>query len=358
MTTRLVLVGGFLGAGKTTLINKAARLLSDSGRSIALIANDQGEALVDTQFARGNGFETSEVLRGCFCCRFPDLMNSARGLVGKVRPDLIIAEPVGSCTDLQATVVAPLRSLYRDEFAVAPLMVLVDSSRFSSDEIEARSIGGYLRKHQVEEAEYVVLSKVDMISKARISELIDAVRSLNPAATVIPYSAITGQGLDDILKVMDSDLTSKGSPVDVDYDTYADAEAELGWYNGLLSFRVSRMDSYELASKILRYIAESYDPQDIAHAKVMLRSNTNAAKMSLIFSNLTVDGVRGSRYAEGDVELFVNGRVVSSPETLRTVIQQAVRRALGEMGVEDYEFTDDCFSPGRPNPTYRMKASS
>jgi hypothetical protein len=43
---------------------------------------------------------------------------------------------------------------------------------------------------------------------------------------------------------------------------------------------------------------------------------------------------------------------------LRTVIQQAVRRALGEMGVEDYEFTDDCFSPGRPNPTYRMKASS
>ncbi len=48
MTTRLVLVGGFLGAGKTTLINKAARLLSDSGRSIALIANDQGEALVDT----------------------------------------------------------------------------------------------------------------------------------------------------------------------------------------------------------------------------------------------------------------------------------------------------------------------
>lgn len=133
----------------------------------------------------------------------------------------------------------PLRSLYRDEFAVAPLMVLVDSSRFSSDEIEARSIGGYLRKHQVEEAEYVILSKVDMISKARISELIDAVRSLNPAATVIPYSAITGQGLDDILKVMDSDLTSKGSPVDVDYDTYADAEAELGWYNGLLSFRVS-----------------------------------------------------------------------------------------------------------------------
>lgn len=55
MTTRLVLVGGFLGAGKTTLINKAARLLSDSGRSIALIANDQGEALVDTQFAREMG---------------------------------------------------------------------------------------------------------------------------------------------------------------------------------------------------------------------------------------------------------------------------------------------------------------
>ncbi|WP_019177972.1 GTP-binding protein [Methanomassiliicoccus luminyensis] len=356
MVTRIVLIGGFLGAGKTTLINKAAKQMVGSGKKVALIANDQGEALVDTQFSRGNGYQTAEVLRGCFCCRFPDLMQGARGLISEFRPDIIIAEPVGSCTDLQATVVAPLRSLYKDEFAVAPLMVLVDSSRLSSDEIEAKSIGGYLRKHQIEEAEYVVLSKADMIPKARLEELIAEVKKLNPAAKVIGYSAITGQGFDEILGIINSSQISNGSPVDVDYDTYADAEAELGWYNGYLTFSVAKMDAYDLGTKVLRYIAERYDPQDIAHAKVLLRSGTSTVKLSLILSNLTVDGVKGSRYAEGEVELFVNGRVVSSPEALRTNIQSAVKRALSEAGVQDYRFTDDCFSPGRPNPTYRMKA--
>jgi G3E family GTPase len=356
MTTRIVLIGGFLGAGKTTLINTAARRLSDSGKSIGLITNDQGEALVDTQFSRGNGFETAEVLRGCFCCRFPDFMQSARGLVGSSSPDFIIAEPVGSCTDLQATVLAPLRMIYHDEFTVAPLMVLVDSSRLSSDELEAKSIGGYLRKHQIEEAEYVVLSKVDMISKARLQEIVEAVQRLNPKAKVITYSAITGLGLEEIMKVVDSNLKSAGIPVDVDYDTYANAEAELGWYNGHVTFHASRMDAYDLGSKVLRYIAENYDPQDIAHAKVLLRSNSNAVKMSLIFSNLTVDGVKGSRYAEGEVELFVNGRVVSAPDVLRAKVRSAVSRAMREASVVDYEFTDDCFSPGRPNPTYRMSS--
>ena len=124
MTTRIAILGGFLGAGKTTLMTKIAAELVRSGRTVGLITNDQGEALVDTQFSRSMGFEVAEVLRGCFCCRFNDLLMSARGLVADHRPDYIIAEPVGSCTDLQTTVVAPLQTIYGEEFDVAPLMIL------------------------------------------------------------------------------------------------------------------------------------------------------------------------------------------------------------------------------------------
>ena len=347
-------MGGFLGAGKTTLINKVAGKLTANGRKVAIINNDQGVDLVDTQYSRGKGFRTAEVLGGCFCCRFPDLLKNTREIVADEHPDMVLAEPVGSCTDLQATVVAPLLVLYRDEFTVAPLMVLVDSSRLSSDEIEAKSIGGYLRKHQIEEAEYVVLSKVDMISSARLQEMIDAVKSINPKAPVIAYSAITEKGLDEIVELVASDRRSAGAPVNVDYDTYADAEAELGWYNGQITFVTDRVDTYDLGNKVLRYLAEGYEPQDIAHAKVMIRSPVSAMKMSLIFSNLTTDGVTGSRYAQGDVQMLVNGRVVSSPEKLRSNVQAAVRRAMSEVGVSDYTYVDDCFSPGRPNPTHRM----
>ncbi len=354
LTTRIVLIGGFLGAGKTTLINKVAGKLTAAGKKAAIINNDQGVALVDTQYSRGKGFATAEVLGGCFCCRFPDLLKSARELVADEHPEMILAEPVGSCTDLQATVVAPFRVIFRDEFTVAPLMVLVDSSRLSSDEIDARSIGGYLRKHQIEEAEYIVLSKVDMISAARLQEIIDAVKSINSTAPVIAYSALTGKGLDEIVELVASDRRSAGAPVDVDYDTYANAEAELGWYNGQISFTAERVDTYHLGTKVLRYLAEGYEPQDIAHAKVMIRSPVSAMKMSLIFSNLTTDGVTGSRYAQGDVEMLVNGRVVSSPERLQESIRSAVRKAMEETSIDNYDFVDDCFSPGRPNPTYRM----
>lgn len=351
-------MGGFLGAGKTTLINKVAGKLTAAGKKVAIINNDQGVDLVDTQYSRGKGFRTAEVLGGCFCCRFPDLLKSARELVADEHPDMVLAEPVGSCTDLQATVVAPFRVIFRDEFTVAPLMVLVDSSRLSSDEIDARSIGGYLRKHQIEEAEHIILSKVDTISPARLREIIDAVKSINPRAPVIAYSAVTEKGLDEIVELVASDRKSAGAPVDVDYDTYANAEAELGWYNGQISFSSERLDTYDLGTKVLRYLAEGYEPQDIAHAKVMIRSPVSAMKMSLIFSNLTTDGVTGSRYANGDVEMLVNGRVVSSPEKLRESIQAAVGRAMREVGVSDYRFVDDCFSPGRPNPTYRMTGQS
>ena len=104
----LILVGGFLGAGKTTLILAAARLLADRGLRSAIILNDQGESLVDTELARSSGFDAAEVTGGCFCCRFSELMRIADQLRAH-SPDVIFAEPVGSCTDLSATILQPIQ---------------------------------------------------------------------------------------------------------------------------------------------------------------------------------------------------------------------------------------------------------
>ena len=124
----LVLVGGFLGAGKTTLILAAAGQLARQGLRSAVILNDQGDALVDTALAKAHGLEAGEAAGGCFCCRFSDLMDSAERLLA-YSPDVIFAEPVGSCTDLNATTVLPIQSAYRDKFRLAPLTVLVDPAR-------------------------------------------------------------------------------------------------------------------------------------------------------------------------------------------------------------------------------------
>src|SRR5688572_25110286 len=126
---RYIMIGGFLGAGKTTAVGKLAHQLTEQGIRVGLITNDQGRNLVDTAMLRSQGFATAEIPGGCFCCRFNSLVEAAQQLTAANRPDVFIAEPVGSCTDLAATVTYPLRRMYQDDFTVAPISVLVDPIR-------------------------------------------------------------------------------------------------------------------------------------------------------------------------------------------------------------------------------------
>ncbi|MDD1743592.1 MAG: CobW-like GTP-binding protein [Methanomassiliicoccales archaeon] len=359
MATRIAIIGGFLGAGKTTLLINLAKRYKQEGKSVAIIMNDQGEVLVDTQFAKQMGFDTAEVLKGCFCCKFPELIDNARRLVQTNRPDIILAEPVGSCTDLLATVVAPLKFRFPDEFNVAPLAVLLDSTRISDEVEDEGSLGAYLRKHQVQEAEVIVLSKMDLVAPEEMDGLLQIIKDMNPGARVIPYSGINKQGVSQIAELLVSNDKSLKRPVDVDYELYAQAEAELGWYNGSYQFELpNETDTYDLATKVLRNVARSFENGKIAHVKLLLDSPTSAMKMSLVFSDIGVDGVKGGRKAKGKVVLNLNARVISSPDQLREVMRRSVTGVLDQSGAIDVSFSDDCFSPGRPNPTYRMREDS
>src|SRR5271170_5256571 len=125
---RFLLIGGFLGAGKTTTMARLARTYMALGQRIGLVTNDQAQDLVDTNSLRAQGFPVEEVAGACFCCRFDDLVSRVGQLQEHERPDVILAEPVGSCTDLVATVVQPLRDLYGDRFQIAPFPVLFKPS--------------------------------------------------------------------------------------------------------------------------------------------------------------------------------------------------------------------------------------
>ena len=173
---RYLMIGGFLGAGKTTAVGKLAHYLTAKGLRVGLITNDQAGGLVDTRLLRGQGFATEEIAGGCFCCRFNTLVDAAARLNEASRPDVFIAEPVGSCTDLVATVSYPLRRIYGQDFTVAPLSVLVDPIR--ARRIFGLDSGGsfsskvaYIFKKQLEEADVIVVSKSDLLPSEEIAPL-------------------------------------------------------------------------------------------------------------------------------------------------------------------------------------------
>src|SRR5947199_8083061 len=165
---RYIMIGGFLGAGKTTAVARLAEKLRADGLRVGLITNDQGSQLVDTAMLASHGFRVEEIAGGCFCCRFNSLVEAAKKLSAETRPDVFIAEPVGSCTDLVATVSYPLRRIYGEAFTIAPLSVLVDPIR--AERFLGLASGGkfsdkvtYIYRKQLEEADIIVITKTDLV---------------------------------------------------------------------------------------------------------------------------------------------------------------------------------------------------
>src|SRR5262249_4289313 len=159
-------IGGFFGAGKTTAGAALAPRVTAKGLKGGLITNDQGRGVVGTGALRGKGFGPGGVPGGWFCCRLDLVVVGAERRGGASSPDVFIAEPVGSCTDLVATVTYPLRRIYGDQFSIAPLSVLVDPVR--AERIfglaEGRKFSEkvlYIYGKQLEEADLIVISKSD-----------------------------------------------------------------------------------------------------------------------------------------------------------------------------------------------------
>src|SRR5438132_10371931 len=173
---RFVMIGGFLGAGKTTTLARLARHHTAAGRKVALVTNDQAQDLVDTNSLRAQGFPVEEVPGACFCCKFDELIGRVECLQANERPDVILTEPVGSCTDLVATVVQPLKALYGDRFEVAPYAVLFKPSHgFKILKGEASAgfspKAAYIFHKQLEEADAIVLNRIDELTAAGVQEL-------------------------------------------------------------------------------------------------------------------------------------------------------------------------------------------
>lgn len=360
---RYYMIGGFLGAGKTTAVAALAQRLVQKGNRVGLITNDQGSHLVDTAMLRARGFTTEEISGGCFCCRFNSLVDAANRLDAASRPDAFVAEPVGSCTDLVATVTYPLRRIYGDRFVIAPLSVLVDPIR--AEQVfglaPARKFSDkvlYIWRKQAEEADLLVLAKVDLLDPERRQRLEQRLREEFPGKEILGVSARTGEGMDAWFSRLESGIQIERPSMAVDYDVYAEGEALLGWLNGTVDVSATAaFDANELLRTFAGSICAALDGAEIAHLKITLSPDEglgDIAAVSLVRSDfipelsLILDGpvTRG--------QMIVNIRAEADPERLRSAVEQAVA-TLGATtpGVTGRLEHAEQFRPGRPTPTHR-----
>ncbi len=226
------MIGGFLGAGKTTVIQRFAKYLDERSQRVGLITNDQGAGLVDSAIGRSNQFPVEEISGGCFCCRFNSLIDAATTLTAETRPEVFIAEPVGSCTDLVATVSLPLQKIYGDDYTVSPMSVLVDPIRAGQilGVVEGRKFSEnvtYIYRKQLEEAEFIVINKLDLMDEEKLSQLRETMAREFPEAQIFEISARDGTGCEAWFEAALTSEMNTSRFLDIDYDRYGEGEALL-----------------------------------------------------------------------------------------------------------------------------------
>ena len=365
---RYIMIGGFLGAGKTTAVAKLAKRLTDQGMRVGLITNDQGRNLVDTAMLRSQGFATEEIPGGCFCCRFNSLVEATQQLTASTHPEVFIAEPVGSCTDLAATVTYPLRQLYGDNFTVAPVSVLVDPIRCLR--VFGLERGGnfsekvlYIYRKQLEEADLVILNKCDLLDEPRLESLRQAIVASFPGKEILVVSTRDGTNLDEWFARLTASEQVARTAMAVDYQVYADGEALLGWLNCTVQLAApqgfdANLLLQELAGEVQRRLKAMNMP--VAHLKMTLSPDGSIsgdiAAVNLVRNDFVPELSFHLEERVTSGQLIINLRAEGAPDVLGSVVREGIESAAKgfPMLLATLDHLEH-FRPGKPTPTHRIE---
>lgn len=364
---RLIFVGGFLGSGKTTALAVLARDIIRKGLRVGIVTNDQSSNLADTvvvqQMLAELKVPVQEVVEGCFCCRFDDLIHQIDKILD-YGPDILMGEPVGSCTDFVAAVAHPIKIHYRDAFVFAPFSTMVDPDRVQELLLKETESAfpeevSYLFEKQLEEADLIVLNKSDLLISTETDRLVKALNERFPGKEVLVTSALKGDGMASWLRILLSDRPGADTILrQIDYDRYAQAEAVLGWLNAAVKIRSEdRFAPGEVMQKLLIDMRETLRKRHagIGHLKLALTSGGQS-----VWANLTdlrseprlgpalIDALTGGT-------LLVNARVKLEPKELEDVVRESLAAAASFFGLQMDIVDLQCFSPAYPNPPYRMQ---
>ncbi len=355
--TAIHLVGGFLGAGKTTAIIQASKTLMRQGKRVGVITNDQGKYLVDTAYYRAEDIPAVEVTGGCFCCHYTELDEQIQTLLDDIQPDVLFAESVGSCADIVATVLNPLNRFRAQDDLTTTYSAFTDARLlqrylrgedmpFSEDVV-------YLFGQQLEESGMLVINKSDLLSKETAGLLREMAANKFPGKPLCLVSTLTDGGLQPWMDWLS--VSSNALPLPLsgfDYERYTQAELKMAWAD--LQFKICRAAPslgylwIDLIGSLLAHLHKRSVP--IAHLKIVARAGGFFCKTSITSQAETDWKTAIPAQVSGDLEVTLNLRVELPAVALEDLLNAWVASYPGVMKMLKMQV----FQPGKPRATHRM----
>ncbi len=355
--TKLLIIGGFLGAGKTTMIQSASGRLKEQGKRIGLLTNDQAPGLVDTALLTNLKLDVEEVSGSCFCCNFNGFFESVLKIQKSTQADILLAEPVGSCTDLVSTIIKPFERFAEHNYQVAPLSVMADALNLKDILLHNKTLihpsSDYIFFKQLEESDVILISKTDLAEKKELEEIKERLEEKFPIQKVFLVSSKTGEGIDDWLDFVLAGSEIKRQTVEIDYDIYAEGEAVLGWLNWKIELKSEGTDWDNTLKRIFSELAIGFDAREtgIGHVKILIENEKNFSVGNLTGKKNTLM-YRGEAGVGNEAKLTINARVNMEPTSLEKMVKDVISLTLGRVKMKTLSF--NCFSPAYPEPTYKI----
>ena len=205
---KLVILGGFLGTGKTSVLMPVARQIVDAAGGgdktrVAIIENEIGQVGIDTAFTQGAGFTTTELFNGCVCCTLAaSLMDSLSQLERDVDPEWVILETTGLARPHD---IAESVKRYYDEDMNTAVCITVDVNRWA----KLKKIVGELLFEQVANADYVLLNKIDLADPETVAAVKKDIEGLTKGKIYEISATADAEGTEKICREIVDTIASK-----------------------------------------------------------------------------------------------------------------------------------------------------
>ena len=280
--TKVHVVSGFLGAGKTTFIKKLLMALKDE--KIVILENEFGEVGIDGDLIKGSGYDVIELEQGCICCSLKiNFMDAILEIVDSMNPDHIIVEPTG--IGLLSEIINIMKNdKIKEKCTLNSLITIIDSINYL-DQLDA--FGDFFQD-QIRCASTLILSKTTEVADNIIDEILDSLKNLNPDAYIITddWENFSSETLKALLAgELNKDIES-----------------------------IEAMEDYHL-------------PHDISSISVVVEDNLSKDKLENILDKLSTGDfgqvLRGKGFVKNEDDLlefnYVNGQYIINKSHLKNV---------------------------------------
>ena len=351
---RFMVVSGFLGAGKTTTMIALAEHMNKTFGETAIIANDLGANLVDTNLTQTSGCTVAEIASGCICYQMDNTVDQIRRLRDKDGAVFVMSDIPGCGVGALDHVYHRLANDNADEFTLSPFTVVVDPERLRMIMPERADINlpeelVYLLKLQLEEADLVVLNKADLLAPEDVERYVDFLHAACPDIPVLVISALERTGIEELAEFITTHETALKNFSVRNNQEFADAEAKLTWYNRRLYLKTNdggKIDCNAVVDDLIESIRMGLieKKRNVPHLKTFATSgNGDFNKASLIGVDYDVEYAQQFLRPHKNLRMIVNARAVCESRPLARLMDDALDEVCEKYDLDCQVFFTECF---------------